>query len=300
VIQFRAMSATSEVPAAFRHAAGDRGPIRLLQEAIADLRSRRRLVSYLVQADIRKRGADTLLGNIWWVLDPLLQMAVYAIFVTIIVTKPLPDYPLFIFAAILPWKWFTATIGDSSSSIVGKDQLIKQIQFPKIVLPTAASVAGIVSFAFGTIALFLLMLLYPDRISPYLLFIPVIAVVQFVFTLGCSFLMAAGNVFFRDLGNVQTHALRLVWFLSPGLYSLAVLDSLKVFKEHPFLRTIAEANPFAILFTAYRTVIYGTADSPPGLPDFASLLALLVASIILLAVATVTFKRLEPNFAKVV
>src|SRR4051794_35078540 len=294
------MSATSEVPAAFRHAAGDRGPIRLITEGIGDIRSRRRLVSYLVQADIQKRGADSVLGNIWWVLDPLLQMAVYVVFVTLVVQKPLPDYPLFIFSAILPWKWFTATMTDSTASIVSKDQLIKQIQFPKIVLPTAATVAGIVSFAFGTIALLLLMLLYPHRISPYLLFIPVIAGVQFVFTIGCSFLMAAGNVFFRDLGNVETHVLRLVWFLSPGLYSLAALDSLRIFKDHPALRTLAEANPFAILFTAYRTVIYGTGDSLPGLPDFASLLALLVASIILVAVATVTFKRLEPNFAKVV
>ena len=85
------------------------GPIALIREGIADIRSRRRLVRYLVQADIRKRGADTLLGNVWWVLDPLLQMVVYVVFVTIVVTnRPLPDYPLFIFAAILPWKWFTA------------------------------------------------------------------------------------------------------------------------------------------------------------------------------------------------
>jgi len=296
------MSATSEVPAAFRHAAGDRGPIRLIAEGIADIRSRRRLVSYLVQADIQKRGADTVLGNIWWVLDPLLQMAVYVVFVTLVVQKPLPDYPLFIFAAILPWKWFTATMTDSTASIVSKDQLIKQIQFPKIVLPTAATVAGIVSFAFGTIALLLLMLLYPHRISPYLLFIPVIAGVQFVFTIGCSFLMAAGNVFFRDLGNVESHVLRLVWFLSPGLYSLAVLDQLRIFKDHPALRSLAEANPFAILFTAYRTVIYGAADGvgPPGLPNFGALFALLVASVILVAITTVIFKRLEPNFAKVV
>ena len=110
VILFRAMSATSEVPAAFRHAAGDRGPLRLIREAIGDVRSRRRLVRYLVQADIQKRGADTFLGNIWWVLDPLLQMVVYVVFVAIIVTTPTPDYPLFIFSAILPWKWFTATI----------------------------------------------------------------------------------------------------------------------------------------------------------------------------------------------
>ena len=111
VIQFRPMSATSEVPAAFRNAAGERGPLRLIREAIADIRSRQRLVRYLVPADIRKRGADTLLGNIWWVLDPLLQMVVYVVFVTIIVhASRCPDYPLFIFAAILPWKWFTATI----------------------------------------------------------------------------------------------------------------------------------------------------------------------------------------------
>jgi ABC-type polysaccharide/polyol phosphate export permease len=302
VLPFRPMSATSEVPAAFRHAAGDRGALRLIREALSDIRSRRRLVRYLVQADIRKRGADTLLGNVWWVLDPLLQMVVYVVFVTIVVPRPTPDYPLFIFAAILPWKWFTATITDSTASIVGKDQLIKQIQFPKIVLPTAAVVAGAVSFAFGLVALGLLMLFYPARITPYLLLIPVIAAVQFVFTLACSYLVAAGNVFFRDLGNVETHLMRLWWFLSPGLYSLAVLDELNIFKEHPTLRTIVGLNPFAILFEAYRKVIYGSATpkAPPGLPDFTSLAFLLVVSVVFLAFTTYIFKRLEPNFAKVI
>jgi ABC-type polysaccharide/polyol phosphate export permease len=295
------MSATSEVPAAFRHAAGDRGPVRLVGEAITDIRSRQRLVRYLVQADIRKRGADTVLGNVWWVLDPLLQMVVYLVFVTIIVQKPQPDYPLFIFSAILPWKWFTATITDSTASIIGKDQLIKQIQFPKIVLPTAATVAGVVSFGFGLIALFLLMLFYRDRVSWYLVFIPVIAAVQFVFTLACAYLVAAGNVFFRDLGNVEGHLMRLWWFLSPGLYSLAALDQLSIFREHPVLRTLAGANPFAILFEAYRQVIYGTGDGgPPGLPNFASLAVLLGASVVFLFLTTIVFKRLEPNFAKVV
>jgi len=302
VLPFRPMSATSEVPAAFRHAAGDRGALRLIREAISDIRSRRRLVRYLVQADIRKRGTDTLLGNIWWVLDPLLQMVVYVVFVTIIVPRPTPDYPLFIFAAILPWKWFTATITDSTSSIVGKDQLIKQIQFPKIVLPTAAVVAGAVSFVFGLVALGLLMLFYPARITPYLLLIPVIAAVQFVFTLACSYLVAAGNVFFRDLGNVETHLMRLWWFLSPGLYSLAILDGLKIFREHPTLQTIVGLNPFAILFEAYRKVIYGSATppAPPGLPNFTSLAVLLVGSVVFLAFTTYVFKRLEPNFAKVI
>jgi lipopolysaccharide transport system permease protein len=300
VIPFRPMSATSEIPAAFRNAAGSRGPIALVGEGISDIRSRRRLVRYLVQADIHKRGADTLLGNIWWVLDPLLQMVVYVVFLSIVVRNGPPDYPLFIFSAILPWKWFSASITDSTTSIVRQDQLIKQIQFPKIVLPVAAATAGIVSFAFGTVALGMLMFFYSDRVSPYLLFIPVIAGVQFVFTLACAFLVAAGNVFFRDLGNVVAHVLRLWWFLSPGLYSLATLDQVGVFKNHPFLITLANANPFAILFEAYRMVIYGTPDTPPGPPDMAALAVLLVASTGLLACTTIVFKRLEPNFAKVI
>jgi ABC-type polysaccharide/polyol phosphate export permease len=295
------MSATSEVPAAFRHAAGDRGPIRLVREGITDILSRRRLVSYLVSADVRRRGADTLLGNIWWVLDPLLQMVVYIVFLSIVVKKGPPDYPLFIFSAILPWKWFTATMTDATISIVGRDQLIKQIQFPKLVLPTSATVAGIVSFAFGTAALGILMLFFSDRISIYLVFIPVIAAVQFVFTLAFAFLMSAGNVFFRDLGNVEGHVLRLWWFLSPGLYSLTALEDLSIFKSHPILGELAALNPFAILFTAYRTVIYGTSDGgPPGPPDFAALTALLIASTFFLAGTTIVFKRLEPSFAKVI
>lgn len=301
MVPFGPMSATSEIPAVFRNAAGGRGPIALVSEGIADIRSRRRLVRYLVQADIHKRGADTLLGNIWWVLDPLLQMLVYVVFVSIIAPRQTPNFPLFIFSAILPWKWFSASITDATTSIVRQDQLIKQIQFPKLVLPVAATTAGIVSFAFGTVALGMLMVFDPPRITPWLLFIPVIAGVQFVFTLAFSFLVAAGNVFFRDLGNVVAHVLRLWWFLSPGLYSLASLDDISIFKKTPILATIANANPFAILFEAYRTVIYGTATAPPnGPPNFASLAVLLVASFGFLAVTTVIFKRLEPNFAKVV
>ena len=213
-----------------------------------------------------------------------------------------PDYPLFIFAAILPWKWFSASIIDATTSIVRHDQLIKQIQFPKLVLPVAATTAGVVSFAFGTVALALLMLFYSDRISPYLLLIPVIAAVQFVFTLACAFLVAAGNVFFRDLGNVVSACASAVVVpvarpVQPGERSRAV----GVFQQYPVLITIASANPFAILFEAYRMVIYGTPDQParPARTS-TSLAVLLVASIGFLALTTIIFKRLEPNFAKVV
>ena len=300
MVPFRAMSATSEAPAAYRNAAGDRSALRLIREGLDDIRSRRRLVRYLVIADMRKRGADTLLGNLWWVIDPLLQMVVYVVLVALISRGAgIEDYPLFIFAAILPWKWFTASVVDATTSVASQDRLIKQIAFPKIVLPIAAATAGVVGFAFGLIPLLGLMLFSIERITPYLVLIPVIAVVQFLFTLAVALVVSAGNVFFRDLGNVARHVLRLWFYLSPGLYSLALLEQVKLLDEFPLLHTLLLLNPFAILFEAYRTVIWGTPDGPPTMPDWGSLVALAGVSMLLLAGAIVVFKRLEPNFAKV-
>jgi lipopolysaccharide transport system permease protein len=293
------MSVTSEAPAAFRHAAARPGPLRLIGEAIEDIRSRRRLVRYLVQADIKKKGADTLLGNFWWILDPLLQMGVYVVFVSLILAVKTPDYPLFVLSAILPWKWFTTSVADAASSVVSQDKLIKQIQFPKLVLPVAATTAGVVGFAFGLLPLAGIMLLYQDRISPFLVLIPVIAFVQFVFTLGVSFLVSAVNVFFRDLGNILRHFLRLWFYLSPALYSLSIIDSSTTFQQNPVLRTLAHANPFAVLFESYRAVIYGQPDGQPHAPEWLPLLGLLGASIVLLGIGAIVFKRLEPTFAKV-
>jgi ABC-type polysaccharide/polyol phosphate export permease len=299
VLPFAAMSATSEAPAAFRHAAARPGPLRLLAEAVDDVISRRRLVRYLVQADIRKKGADTFLGNLWWVMDPLLQMGVYVVFVSLILSRSTPDYPLFILSAILPWKWFTASITDAAGSVVSQEKLIKQIQFPKLVLPVAATSAGVVGFAFGLIPLGGIMLLYADRISPFLLFIPVIAVVQYVFTLGLALLVSAINVYFRDLGNVLRHFMRLWFYLSPGLYSLELLDSSATFQANPLLSGIAHANPIAVLFESYRAVIYGTPEGPPHAPEALPLLLLLGVSLVIVAFATIVFKRLEPTYAKV-
>jgi lipopolysaccharide transport system permease protein len=293
------MSITSEAPAAFRNAAARSGPLALIGEATREVVSRRRLVRYLVQADIKRRGANTFLGNLWWVLDPLLLMLVYVVLVAIIARRPVDDYPLFIFAAILPWKWFTSAVTDSTGSIVNQHRLIKQIAFPKVVLPIAAVTAGVVGFGFGMVTLAGIMLLYLDRLSPLILLVPVIAVVQYVFTLGVALLVAAGNVFVRDLANVMRHLLRLWFYLSPGLYSLAMLEDVPFFQENPVLITLASLNPFAVLFEAYRSVIYGTPDGPPVMPDWTALGILLVVSIGFVAVATVVFKRLEPTFAKV-
>jgi ABC-type polysaccharide/polyol phosphate export permease len=287
------MSSTADAPAHFRRGAVRPGPLGLLREAVVEVTQRRRLIRYLVQADVRKKGADTLLGNLWWVLDPLLQMAVYVVLVSVVFDRATPDYPLFIFAAILPWKWFQSTVQDAITSVTGADRLIRQIQFPKLVLPVASAGAGVVNFVFGLIPLFALMLiLYRDRLSWLVVLIPLIAVVQFCFNLAVAVGLAAINVFYRDVGNLSRHALRLWFYLSPGLYSIETLRDATA--DVPVVGQILLANPFAILFTAYRDVVY-----TERIPDWGALGGLLLGSIALLAVTTLLFKRAEPSFAKV-
>jgi ABC-type polysaccharide/polyol phosphate export permease len=277
------------------------GPFGLVVEGLRETVSRRRLVGYLVRADLKKKGSDTVLGNVWWVLDPLLSMLVYWVLVSVIFQRSLPDYALFIFAAILPWKWFSTVVNDSISSVVSQERLIKQIQFPKIVLPVAATMAGIVNFAFGMIPLGMLyVFLYPDRFTIYLIWIPVIAFVQLVFSLSVALVLSAVNVFVRDVGNIARHLLRLWFYLSPGLYPLTNLENSKMAEKVPGLVRLLELNPFAILFEAYRSVIYGTSDGgPPHAPDWPALIGLLLVSAGLVLIATLAFKRLEPQFAKV-
>ena len=156
-------------------------------------------------------------------------------------------------------------------------------------------------FAFGLIPLVAIMLFSLHRVTPYLLPIPVVAAVQFVFTLAFAYLVAAGNVFFRDLGNVLRHLLRLVVLPVAGR-PLQPRDPRRGQPAGPvpFLRTLLELNLFAILFEAYRALIWGIpATGLPGLPIWSSLALLAVGSVIFLALATIVFKRLEPRFAKV-
>jgi homopolymeric O-antigen transport system permease protein len=287
------MDISQETPAAFRTSATRPGPVGLLREAISDVRSRWRLIQYLAQADLKKKGADTLFGNVWWVLDPVLQMAVYAILVTIVFQRTQEAYPLFIFAALLPWKWLGTVLSDAIQSVVGQERLIKQISFPKIVLPTSAMIAGTAHFVFGLVPLaFMLIVFYPSRISSYLVYIPVIAAVQFVFVLALGLIVAAFNVFFRDIGNLARHVLRLWFYLSPALYGADTVASLST--HHPTIARVMHLNPMFAILTSYRDVIYYG-----RLPDFGLLGAVLGASFLLLILGTIVFKRLEPAFAKV-
>ena len=289
----RTVTARSEVPTTFRSSATRPGPLSLIRIGVTETLARRRLIAYLVRADMKKTGADTVLGNFWWVIDPLLQMLIYYVLIGLILHRGGVDFPLFIVSGILPWKWFDATIKDGIHSVTSQERLIKQIYFPKLVLPVAGAMSGVVSFIFGLIPLFGLMVLaYPSHLSAYVLLIPVIAVVQFLFALSLAIALGAINVFYRDIGNLSRHFIRFWFYLSPALYAMSEVTKLS--QEMPLAKIWFDINPWTHLFAAYRAVIFDAT-----MPDFTSLAVVAVASLFLICCSIWLFKRLEPTFAKV-
>ena len=325
------MGVVNEAPAAFRSSNDRPGPVALIRNAITDVWSRRRLIRYMVRADVKKRGVNTVLGNVWWVLDPLITMLIYVLVMTVIFQRSTPDFPLFLLSAMVPFKWFTATIGSSTNAVVGREGLIKQILFPKIVLPVTLSLSQIVSFLFGLLVLlFVWFFAYHDHVTWQVVWLPLIALVQYTFMLGWTFIVSAVTVFYRDVGIVIGHFMRLLFWVSPILWSFmevagrgrrlqAGLEDVERGLGLPsgVLFAILSYNPVSLLIETYRKAIYGELGTidvtdpvtgettqqlawfPAVMPDFAVLAVIFTSGIVFIIIGTFVFKRLEPAFAKV-
>ena len=261
--------------------------VRLVLRGWRDLGTRGRLLQYLVDTDLKRTHADTVMGQVWWLIDPFFSMAIYSILVTVVFAKQIPDAPLFLFAAILPWQWFQTSLLDATTSVTAHGNLIRQIQFPKIILPAASTIAGTITFGFGLVSLALLYVIYPRHLSAWMLAFPIVAAVQYVFTLALAILFSAVNTYYRDVQNLLRHATRIWFYASPAIYAVTALQG-------TVFRFVLGLNPFTYILTSYRNIAYsGTA------PDWVGLAAVLVLSLVLLTFAIWVFKRVETGFAKI-
>jgi ABC-type polysaccharide/polyol phosphate export permease len=285
-------TAPGATPSVLRRVGG-RPLAELVVDGFRELLGRERLIRYLVRANMKRTHSDTVLGQLWWIVDPLFQMAIYYLLVAIIFRRATPDFPLFLFAAILPWKWLSTGLSASAVSVTGRESLIRQLQFPKIVLPAAATLATTVSFVFSLVALAIMYVPYLHRLSPWILALPLIAFVQFFFVLGVGMILAALNAFYRDIQNVLGHVVRLWFYVSPGLFSVEHLDPDSKF------RIALAVNPMTPILESYRDIIWGTDTTGGVAPDFVGLGLVLLFSFALLAVAVAIFKRAEPAFARI-
>jgi ABC-type polysaccharide/polyol phosphate export permease len=245
------------------------------------------LIWILILSELKQKYRRAVFGFLWWILEPFLFMAIYYVLIHIVLHRGEPAYPLFLFCAILPWRWFASATSQSVTCVSGASRMIQQLAFPRVVYPISTISANAIYFLCGLLVLLGFMFFYGLRPSFALLFFPLVVAIQYLLTLGFALLLAGLGVFFTDLQMSWSLGLRAWFYLSPALYPLERVPEA--------YRAWFMLNPFAILFESYRSIVLQATA-----PNLGGLAAVALFALLLTAFALFLFTRLEPYFAKVV
>ncbi|MCM1990271.1 ABC transporter permease [Oceanirhabdus seepicola] len=256
-------------------------------QAIKDIKKYREYIKYATKSDLKVQVSSTYLGYFWWILDPIMQMLVYMVFVLIIFKKGEENFPIFIFSAILPWKWFISSIMDSTNAIRSKVGLLRQVYLPKFILPLNKVFVNTYKFLFSFIVLFVLVILFKVPITIHYLEIIIIFIINIIFICSLSLFFAHIGVYFKDIKNILVFSTKLWFYLTPCLYSLDRVPQ--------NLRMLWWINPMTSFIESYRNVIlYGKS------PYYLMLSIWLIFSLILMHSSLKVLYKHDKNYTKVI
>jgi len=226
---------------------------------LRELYKYRVLIQNLVARELKARYRGTVLGFLWSFFNPLLLMIVYtAVFGFIIRPRdPAFDqspwlYALFLFCGILPWVWFSSSSLESANVLMIHGNLIKKILFPAEVLPVVTVTSNFVHFSFGLPILLLFIPIFGKTYTAYILFLPLVIIVQYVFTLGLSLLIASLTVHFRDIRDILANWLTFWFFATPIVYPM----SFDTIQKSSLLRTFLNLNPMTHIMQGYQNCLF--------------------------------------------
>jgi len=248
----------------------------------------RELFWFLVWRDVKVRYRQTLLGVLWVVLQPLITMAVFAVVLGRLVGVPTDGipYPLFAYAGLMPWLFFSTAVSTGSVCLVGHAELITKVYFPRILLPAAAVAARLVDFAVGSLGLVGLLIFYHVPMSTGLAAIPLVVLIETALAIGVAAIFSGWNVRYRDVGFVVPVLLQLGMFVTPVVYRWTLVPAK--------WRWTIMANPLTGIVEMYRSALLGLAL--PWKPFAVSA----VAAVVILLLALFEIRRSEGYLADIV
>lgn len=256
---------------------------------LRSLWSYRELIYFFIWRDVKVRYRQTVLGGLWAILQPFVTMVIFSIIfgrLAGISSDGLP-YPIFAFTALLPWTLFASGVSDAANSLVGSQNLLKKVYFPRLALPVAAVVSGLVDLGFASLILGGMMIFYHVHLSITILLVVPLLLLALVTALGVGLWFAALNVRYRDIRYVVPFILQAWLYLTPVAYPSSLI--------HQPWRTLYAMNPTAGVVEGVRWAVLGT-DSAPG-PLVAVSAA---AAMVILAGGLYYFRQVEGTFADVV
>jgi len=256
---------------------------------LRELWNYRELLYFLTWRDIKVRYKQTALGSLWAVLQPLLTMVVFSLFFGRLAKVPSDGipYPIFSFAALVPWTMFAYGLTQSSTSLVTSANLIKKIYFPRLVIPIASVLSALVDFMIAFVVLLVMMAIYHITPTMNALWLPALVLLALVTSLGVGLWLCALNVQYRDVKYVLPFLTQLWMFATPIAYPSSLLPQ-------PW-RTLYGLNPLAGVVEGFRWALLGT-NTQPGL----MILVSSFAAVGLLISGAYYFRRMEKTFADIV
>jgi lipopolysaccharide transport system permease protein len=254
---------------------------------LRELWEHRELLYFLVWRDIKVRYKQTTLGVAWAVLQPLLTMVVFSLFFGKVAPSEGLPYPIFSFAALVPWTFFSYGLTQSANSLVNDEQLVRKVYFPRMVIPAATVLSGVVDFALAFVVLLGMMLYYGIALMLHALWVVPLLLLALVTSLGVGLWLAALNVQYRDVRYTVPFLSQLWLFATPIAYPSSLLGE-------PW-RTVHGINPMAGVVEGFRWALLGT-DTAPGPIIAVSALAALLFFIS----GMFYFRRMEDTFADVI
>jgi len=258
---------------------------------LAQLWAYRELVYFLVWRDVKVRYKQAALGVGWAILQPIMNMVIFTvIFNRFLGVKPdngiAPElYPIFTFAAVLPWSFFQGALQRSAISVVGNANLLTKVYFPRLIIPFAAVAAGLVDFFFSLLVLIGLMLYFHAPFSIHLLWLPLFLLLALVAALAGGLWLSALNVQYRDVQQMVPFLLQAWMYASPVAYSVDVVN------VSPTWRLLYALNPMVGVIQGFRWAILGS--SPPNL---LILVSALVVTVLFIS-GLFYFRHMERTFA---
>jgi lipopolysaccharide transport system permease protein len=249
----------------------------------------RELLYFLTWRDIKVRYKQTALGAAWAIIQPFFTMVVFSLFFGRLAKMPSDGipYPIFSYAALVPWTFFANGLTQSSNSLVGSANLVTKVYFPRLVVPLSSVASGIVDFVLAFIVLLGMMLFYGIVPTANAVWLPPLLLLALVTALGVGLWLSAMNVQFRDVRYAVPFLTQFWLFATPIAYPSSLLSE-------PW-RTLYGLNPMVGVVEGFRWALLGT-QAAPGLTIGISSLAALA----LLASGAFYFRRMEKTFADVV
>lgn len=253
---------------------------------IKELWQYREMIVSLVKRDLKSKYKGSVLGFMWMFLNPLLQLCVYTVVFSGIMRMGIEKYYLFLFVALVPWIFFSTCLSGGTTVIFGQQDMVKKIYFPREVLPIAFTTSQFVNMLLSFIVILVVVFFNKIVIEPLAwLCLVVVMLVEYILSLGVTFLAAGLTVYFRDLQHILGIVSMAWMYMTPVLYSADMVP-----EEY---QSLFNLNPMTPVTVAYRDILYYG-----KVPEMETIVSATVLGIIVLVIGKVAFSKLQRGFAE--